>query len=298
MATNEIKDIYDAIKQYVIDDTDITDDYMDRINKHFYAYLKNPTDKQEETFKRLRDALIIMWLADLFKKVTKQTLKQVGIGVNFVKQALSQAKIKKIISKAITSDKIKQMIQAHVDSAITEMTYVSNGIKVNSDRAISNIKSNFDKTKKVISTELMAEFSEYGITYYEDRAGRRQDMSYYINRKITHLLINAFRDAYIAEMVRNGVEYVIVRRLPTLAVECDACKPYDNVILSFYDNDLGYETVAEARMNGLFHYTCWHYLDPVDIPEEKSDGIEHSELNKKVKNRNINNGVNKGLFSE
>ena len=145
--------------------------------------------------------------------------------------------------------------QAHVDKALTEMTYVSTGIKINSDRAISDIKSNFDKTKKAISTELMAEFSEYGITYYEDRAGRRQDMAYYVNRKITHLLINAFRDSYIAEMIRNGVEYAIVRRLPTTAIECDACKPYDNQVLAFYDNDLGYETVAEARMNGLYHFT-------------------------------------------
>lgn len=297
MANNEIKDIYDAIKQYVVDDTDLTEDYMDKINRHFNAYLKNPTDKQEETFKRLRDALIIMWLADLFKRATKQALKQVAVGVNFGKQALKQADIKKIISKTITSDKIKQMVKAHVDKALTEMTYVSNGIKVNSDRAISSIKSNFDKTKKVISTELMAEFSEYGITYYEDRAGRRQDMSYYVNRKVTHLLINAFRDSYIAEMIRNGVEYAIVRRLPTTAIECDACKPYDNQILAFYHNDLGYETVAEARMNGLFHFTCWHYLEPVDIPEEKSEGIEYSELNKKVYAKKKEKGIEEGLFS-
>lgn len=297
MATQEIKDIYDIIKQYVSEDTDITDDYMERINKHFYAYLKNPSDKQEETFKRLRDALIVLWLSELFKKATKQALKQVAVGINFGKQALSKAKIKKIISKAITSDKIKQMVQAHVDKAITEMTYVSNGIKVNSDRAISDIKSNFDKTKKAISTELMAEFSDYGITYYEDRAGRRQNMSYYVNRKVTHLLINAFRDAYIAEMVRNGVEYAIVRRLPTTAVECDACKPYDNVILAFYDNDLGYETVAEARMNGLFHFYCFHYLDPADVPEEKGQEIEHSKLNNQVKANNEKKGVITNLYS-
>lgn len=297
MANTEIEDIYDVIKQYAIDDTDLTEDYMDKINRHFYAYLKNPTDKQEETFKRLRDALIIMWLADLFKQTTKQVLSQVAVGVNFAQQALSKSDIKKIISKAITSEKIKQMIQSHADKAITEMTYVSNGIKVNSDRAISDIKSNFDKTKKAISTELMAEFSEYGITYYEDRVGRKQDMSYYVNRKVTHLLINAFRDSYIAEMVRNGVEYAIVRRLPTTAIECDACKPYDNVILAFYDNDLGYETVAEARANGLYHYTCWHYLEPVDIPEEKGESIEHSELNKKVKARNEKQGNKFGLFS-
>lgn len=297
MANNEIKDIYDAIKQYVVDDTDLTEDYMDRINRSFYSYLKNPTDKKEETFKRIRDALIVMWLSDLFKRTTKQALKQVTVGIKFGKQAISNAKIKKIINKAITSDKIKQMVQAHVDKALTEMTYVSNGIKVNSDRAISSIKSNFDKTKKVISTELMAEFSEYGITYYEDRAGRRQDMFYYVNRKVTHLLINAFRDSYIAEMIRNGVEYAIVRRLPTTAIECQNCVAYDNRILAFYDNDLGYETVAEARSNNLFHYGCYHYLEPVaEIDEEKKE-IKHTEENRKSRERYAKNGVKFGLFS-
>jgi hypothetical protein len=72
MANNEIKDIYDDIKQYVNDDTDLTEDYMDKINRHFNAYLKNPSDKQEETFKRLRDALIILWLSELFKNLKKQ----------------------------------------------------------------------------------------------------------------------------------------------------------------------------------------------------------------------------------
>ena len=297
MAEDNIKDIYKAIKDYVIEDTDLTDSYMRRINLHFNAYLKNPTEEKEETFKRLRDALIVMWLTELFKRTAKQALKQVPKGIVYGKQVLNKVKVKRVLNKAITSKKIKQMIQAHVDSAITEMSYVSNGIKINSDRAISSIKSNFDKTKKVISTELMAEFADYGITYYEDRAGRRQSLSQYINGKIAHLLINAFRDSYISEMVRNGIEYAIVRRLPTTAKECDACIPYDNQILAFYDNDLGYETVAEARMNGLFHFTCWHYLEPVDIPIEKSDGIEHSELNKKVKARNKEQNKTFGLMS-
>jgi len=293
----KIKDIYADIKDYVDDDTDITEDYMRRINLHFYAYIKDPTDKKEETFKRLRDALIIMWLADLFKRATKQALKQVAIGMKFGKQALNQANIKKIINKALTSDKIKQMVQSHIDKAITEMSYVSNGIKVNSDRAISSIKSNLDKTKKTISTELMAVYSDYGITYYEDRLGRRQNLTYYVNRKVENLLINAFRDSYIAELVRNGVEYAIVKRLPTTAMECDACIPYDNQILAFYDNDLGYETVAESRANGLFHFTCYHYLEPINMPEEKSEGIKHSELNDKVRKRNKEQNIQFGLLS-
>ena len=99
MANNEIKDIYDAIKQYVVDDTDLTEDYMDKINRHFNAYLKNPTDKQEETFKRLRDALIILWLSELFKNLKKQIATQLKVGVATAKTALTNAQIKSVIKK-------------------------------------------------------------------------------------------------------------------------------------------------------------------------------------------------------
>lgn len=296
MANKEIKDIYDEIKMLVADDTDLTNEYMDKINKHFYSYIKNPTEEKEETFKRLRDALILMWLASLIKKIAKQAIKQVAVGISFGKQMIKSADIKKVINKAITKDKIRQMVQAHVDKAMTELTFVSNGIKINSDKAISDIKSNFDKTKKVISAELMSEFSDYGITYYEDRSGRRQNIGYYTNRKVTDLLLNAFRDSYIAEMVRNGVEYAVVKRLPTTAVECENCMPFDDCILAFNDNDEGVMTVAEARAYNLFHFTCFHYLEPTqDLNNIKE--IVLSEENKKSKEKNDRNNKTFNLFS-
>jgi len=297
MANNEIKDIYDDIKQYVVDDTDLTEDYMDKINRHFYSYIKNPTDKKEETFKRLRDALIILWLSDLFKQLKKQVLLQWKIGVATAKTALTNAQIKKVISKALTSDKIKDLIQANLDKSITEITYVSNAIKVNSERAIADIKSNIDKTKKAISTELMSEFQEFGIAYFVDSAGRRQSIKNYINMKASDMAINSFRDAYLAELSRNGVQYGIVRRLPTTAIECDNCKSFDGKILAFSDNNEGYMTVAEARGYNLFHYFCFHYLDPVSEPDESKKEIILSEENKKSKERNDKKGRVFGLLS-
>ena len=124
MVTQEIKDIYKTVQQYVEEDTNFTDDYMERINRHFYAYLKNPNDKQEETFKRIRDALIVLWLSGLFKKLNKQVKVQFKVGTKTAKKALSNAKIKSIINKAITSDKIKDIIQANLDKSMTEITYV------------------------------------------------------------------------------------------------------------------------------------------------------------------------------
>ena len=255
----EIQEIYDIIQQYIDTDTDLTEDYMRRINMHFNAYLKNPTDKQKEVFKNLRDALIAAWLVDLIKQLLKQMKVMLNYGMKQAKDILKSTAFKKIIKKAITSDKIKNIIEAGVESAITDIQYISNSIKVNSDRAIRDIQENITQTKKAISTQLAEEFSAYGITYFTDTAGRRQDIKSYINKKSFDIVMNAFRDAYLSELVANGVEYGIVRRLPTTAVECKNCIPYDNRMLFFHDNDLGYETIAEARERGLFHFFCLHF---------------------------------------
>jgi hypothetical protein len=298
MANNEIKDIYDAIKQYVVDDTDLTEDYMDKINRHFNAYLKNPTDKQEETFKQLRDALIILWLSELFKNLKKQITTQLKAGMATAKTALTNAQIKSVIKKAITSDKIKDLIQASLDKSITEITYVSNAIKVNSDRAISDIKSNIDKTKKAISTELMSEFQDYGIAFFVDSAGRRQSIGNYINKKSFDMASSAFRNSFIAELMRNGVEFVRVQRFPSPAIECNLCINYDEKILSINDGVEGFESIADAKMNGLWHFYCQHYVIPASGNFTKEEyTIVHTEENNKFRERNIRKGVKKTLFS-
>ena len=296
--TNEIQNIYDTISDYVDEDTEFTDDYMNRLNKHFNAYLKNPTDKQEETFKRIRDALIILWLADLLKKLSKQVMAQWKVGVATAKTALTNAQIKSVIKKTITSDKIKNLIQANLDKSMTEITYVSNAIKVNSDRAIRDIKSNIDKTKKAISTELMAEFSEYGIGYFVDSAGRRQGISNYINKKSFDMASSAFRNSFIAELMRNGVEFVRVQRFPSPAIECNLCINYDEKILSINDGVEGFESIADAKMNGLWHFYCQHYVIPASGNFTKEEyTIVHTEENNKFRERNVRKGVKKTLFS-
>ena len=184
-----------------------------------------------------------------------------------------------------------------MQKSITEITYVSNAIKVNSDRAIRDIKSNIDKTKKAISTELMSEFSEYGITFFVDSAGRRQDIKNYVNKKSTDIALTAFRDSYIAQMIGNGVEFVRVQRFPSPAIECNLCINYDEKILSINDGIEGFESIADAKMNGLLHYYCQHYFIPVSGEFTREEHtIIHTEENNKFRERNIKKGIKKTLF--
>ena len=237
------------------------------------------------------------WLADLFGQLKRQVITQWKSGISVAKTSLSNAKFKTIVSKTLTQEKIKEMIQANLDKSMTEIAYVSDAIKVNSDRAIADIKSNIDKTKKAISTELMSEFEKYGVAYFVDSAGRRQSITNYINMKSTDMAINSFRDAYFSELLRNGVKYGIVKRLPSSAIECQNCIPFDNQILAFGENDKGYMTVAEARGYNLFHYFCFHYLDPISEPDKNEKEILLSEENKKSKERNDKKGRKFGLLS-
>ena len=70
-----------------------------------------------------------------------------------------------------------------------------------------------------------------------------------------------------------------------------------NRILAFGENDKGFMTVAEARSYNLFHYFCFHYLDPVAEPDESKKEIVLSEENKKSKERNDKKGRKFGFLS-
>ena len=288
MVKTEIKDIYDTIKDYVIDDTDITEDYMDRINKHFYSYLKNPTDKKEETFKRLRDALIVMWLADLMKTLTKQLKQSNLIGYTIANQQLTAKGITKLANKQLTKSKILNMYKSRIDSIATDIAFVSNGIKVNSDRAIKDIKSSLIESKKAISTELAEEFSKFGIAFYTDSAGHRQSISNYIKMKSLTTLMDIQRHAFFNEGIAKGVDLVRVIHLGISPIECPLCLPYSQKVLSLQGKTEGYETVEEAMSNGLFtHPNCDHTVQALELaPTDIKDSdkvINHSEENKKRK---------------
>lgn len=282
----EIKDFNILYEQYLEENSSIADDYMERINKHFYAYLKNPTDKQTETFRTLRDALILAFLADMLTNWTKQLKKSGNIAYDMAK---AQTKALEVVKKKITPEKILELYKAKVNNGITDLTYVTESIKVNSERAIKDIQTNLDKTKKAISTELMEEFNTYGITYFTKTDGTRMSLANYVKTKSSDLVLSAFRNAYFAELLSKGVELVQVLRLPTNAIECDLCIPYDNKYLSLEEKE-GYESVAEAKSFGLFHYYCFHYVVPV-FEEDLSKGkIPHNEKSKKHKEYNDRKG--------
>ena len=87
----------DTLKQSIETDieenTDSTADYMDKINQSFFLMLKNPTDKEIEKHRKIRDALIALWLASLFKDFEEQLYNSAQKGID---EADKQLKAKNI----------------------------------------------------------------------------------------------------------------------------------------------------------------------------------------------------------
>ena len=63
---SKIKQEYE---EWVDEDTELAEDFTDKLNKLFYRMLKNPSDKEMDNFQTVRDALILTFLLDLFDKL-------------------------------------------------------------------------------------------------------------------------------------------------------------------------------------------------------------------------------------
>lgn len=276
----DIKDFNILYNEYIDTDLAISEDYTNRINKHFMAYLKNPTEQQEETFKSLRDALIIAFLADLLKKWSKQSKKSINIGYDTSKTQLDKKNIKKILDKNITTDKILELYKPKVEQALVDLTVNMEQVKANSDRIINNIKTNLTESSKSLGLEMIEDLQDYGITYFTDTAGRRQDINNYIKKKSLALILDCARAGLFYDAIRKGVDTVKIIHL-NIHPHCPLCEPFTNAILSISGKTEGLMTIDEAYSLGLWHFYC----DDVPIayelaPEDEPKEIKLNENNK------------------
>ena len=275
-------------QEWVDEDIELTEDFTDKLNKLFYRMLKNPSDKEMDNFQTVRDALIVAFILELMDRYKEQFKLSSQIGFNEAIRQLKAKDITKIVKKKLSDEKVLNLYKSRLEEIQTTLAYVLDGVKINSDRAIREIKSNIIETKKVITTQLAEEFSKYGVAYYTDSAGRRQSINNYIKSKTLTTLLDIQRHTFFNTAIARGVDLVRVIHLNISPIECPICLPYSRKILSINGETEGYETVVEAMSNGLFtHENCDHTvqaleLAPTDI-KENDKVINHSEENKKRK---------------
>lgn len=278
MAVDEIQDEY---LDWVDDDTDYTEDFSDKLNALFNRLLRNPSDKSMSDFQTARDVLIAAFLAGLIDRLEKQLKQSMNMGISVANQQIKRLKIDKIVKKTINDKKFKNMFDSVVDSNKTTLAYILNGVKVNTDNIIKDIKSNVTETKKVISTELAAQFQKNGISEFQDRAGRRIAINNYIKQKSLDEITRIMRNSYFMQAIKYGVPYVRIVHL-NIHPHCALCEPFGNKVLALSENKDGVMTLAEAESFGLFHNFC----DDVPMAMELTNDFKNDEIDIKTNEEN------------
>lgn len=146
------------------------------------------------------------------------------------------------------------------------------------------------RTQKQVLQDALDQFAERGITGFTDAAGRRWQLSSYVEMATRTATNNALIQAHTEELIDQGIKYVIVSDNPQ---ECAKCRPFEGKILSIDGSASGKRsepnmlsggkvafrvtaTLAEARAAGLYHPNCRHshttYMPGItEPPKDTSD---------------------------
>ena len=288
MATKTTEKTRQEYEQWVEEDTELAEEFSDKLNALFFRMLKNPSDKEIDTFKTARDTLIIAFLLDLMDKYKEQLPLSMNIGKEVAKEQIKRLGIEKIVKKTINEEKFKNMIDSVIGSNQTTIAYVLDDIKVNTDNIIKDIKSNVIETKKVLSAELAAQFQKNGISEFRDKIGRRISITNYIKQKSLDEITKIMRNSYFMQAIRYGVPYVRIVHL-NLHPHCPLCEPFTNKILALQENDKGVMTMAEAAQLGLFHEYCDDVPMGMLLENKYTEKEIEIKLNKENKKRQAYN---------
>lgn len=278
-------DLKQTIETDIEENTDSTADYMDKINQSFFLMLKNPTDKEIEKHRKIRDALIALWLASLFKDLEEQLYNSAQKGIDEADKQLKAKNITEVKDKNITVDTFEKQVNDRQAADVEDITLTAQNIKTNSENVIKQLGTvSYDNEKvKKISADLAADLMQRGISFFYDRAGRRWSIAEYINMKTMTETITAERLAFFTRAIQYGVDLVRIVHL-NIHPTCELCAPFENKILSIRGDTPNYMTIQEAEMQGLFHPRCDHIPEQLELaPEDKGEEgkIELNEANKK-----------------
>jgi hypothetical protein len=129
-----------------------------------------------------------------------------------------------------------------------------------SSRAVAEHRNGLPGTSLSLSRiqaaqSALDEFGTRGITGFTDRAGRRWDLTSYVEMATRTAVSRAWDDVQAGALMRSGLDLVEVY---THSAEgsCPQCLPWLGRTLSLTGATRGYATLAEARAAGFRHPSC------------------------------------------
>ena len=260
-----------------------TQELETKLKDEFEKVIENPTDKRIKRYREVENALLAIWLKDIFSDFIGDINTAIQTGKT---NAVNQLR-KKCFKKTLDNSKIyQQLSDARKQQLKMELERVIAGIKVNSRRNISEMRNALILEKKKLATDFLGTFKKYGVAYFVDRGGARWTLDRYVKMLSTTTLISTKREAYFAKSLEWGNDLVKVLHLGTDHEPCPLCEPFEGKVLSITGKTRGYMSVSEAESLGLFHVNCDHAteLAPEDIRESEKE-IEPDDENLKYQEK-------------
>lgn len=109
---------------------------------------------------------------------------------------------------------------------------------------------------------IVLQLKEQGLAALKDKAGRSWELDRYAEMLFRTKVVEARNRGMVNRMAENGYDLVQVSSHGA----DDVCGDWEGKILSMTGQTKGYDTVAEAEADGLFHPNCKHALN-VMIPK-------------------------------
>lgn len=119
-------------------------------------------------------------------------------------------------------------------------------------------------TRRQLADGALRDYAARGITGFVDRAGKRWEMTSYVEMASRASAMNASIEGHTQQLLSQGHDLVVVSDVPQ---ECAKCRPFEGRVLSLSgavagsvtpDGKKVAGTLASARAEGLFHPGCRH----------------------------------------
>ena len=122
-----------------------TEELEKKLKSEFEKVIDNPTDKRIKRYREVENALLVLWLRELYSDLAENINEAIQTGKT---KAVTQLR-KKGFKKELDNSKIyQQLADAKKQQVKMELEKVLVGIKVNSRRNISEMRNAFILEKK------------------------------------------------------------------------------------------------------------------------------------------------------
>lgn len=111
---------------------------------------------------------------------------------------------------------------------------------------------------KEVRNNIVLTLKEQGLAALKDKGGRTWELDQYAEMLFRTKVVEARNRGMVNRMAENGYDLV---QVSAHSGTCDICASWQGKVLSITGQTPGYDTVADAEADGLFHPNCRHALN-------------------------------------